>query len=277
VTAARRDLEALNAQLEEKVREKTSSLSQAYEQLTQQHQALQALDRLKSEFVSLVSHELRAPLTNIGGGIELALARSSELPPHMRETLALVQAEINRLTQFVEAILDLSALEAGRLPLSAAPLALEGVVATVREKFATAELGGELCSQRLCFALPPGLPLVLADERGLTSVFFHLVDNALKYAPQSQVEVEAWAEGDRVYVSVTDHGPGIPPKARETIFEKFQRLNVGDAQAVYGHGLGLYMVRRLLQAMSGDVKLESAPGGGARFIFWLPAASEEEG
>jgi PAS domain S-box-containing protein len=273
VTSARRDLEALNAQLEQKVQEKTRSLSEAYEQLAQQNLDLQALDRLKSEFVSLVSHELRGPLTNIGGGLELALMRPETLPPPAREALALVQAEISRLTQFVESILDLSALEAGRLPLYPAPLSLYRAAATVREKFATGQPAGVPCAGRLCLDLPPGLPMVLADERGLTSVLFHLVDNALKYAPQGLVEVEAHAAGQQVLVSVTDHGPGIPPDLRQNLFGRFQRLNAGDAQSVYGHGLGLYMVRRFLQAMGGDVSMETAPGGGARFTFWLPAAS----
>jgi PAS domain S-box-containing protein len=274
VTAAQQALQALNQQLEHKVGEKTASLSEAYERLSQQNQALQALDRLKSEFVSLVSHELRAPLTNIAGGIELTLMRPEALPVSARDTLALVQAEIQRLTQFVEAILDLSALEAGRLPLYPAPLALASAVTTVRAKFAAARLSSPN-SARLHFDLPSDLPPVLADERGLTSVFFHLLDNALKYAPEGAVEVTAWAEASQVYVAVTDHGPGISPKAAGLIFEKFQRLNSGDAQAVYGHGLGLYMVRRLLQAMAGDVRCEPAPGGGARFIFWLPAAASE--
>jgi signal transduction histidine kinase len=276
VTAAQQALQALNFQLEHKVVEKTASLSEAYERLSQQNQALQALDRLKSEFVSLVSHELRAPLTNIAGGIELALMRPEALPPPARETLALVQAEIERLTQFVEAILDLSALEAGRLPLYPAPLALESAVSTVRAKFAAARLSSPN-SARLHFDLPPDLPPALADERGLTSVLFHLLDNALKYAPEGAVEVTGWVERGQIFVAVTDHGPGISPKAAGLIFEKFQRLNSGDAQAVYGHGLGLYMVRRLLQAMAGDVRWEPAPGGGARFVFWLPAATAEAG
>ena len=273
VTAIQQALQSLNLQLEERVAEKTASLSDAYERLSEQHQALQALDRLKSEFVSLVSHELRAPLTNIAGGIELALMRPESLAPPARETLTLVQAEIQRLTQFVETILDLSALEASRMPLYPAPLALESAVATVRAKFAAQP--NSPASARLRFDLPRDLPLVVADERGLTSVLFHLLDNALKYAPEGTVELTGWVEGGLVYVAVTDHGPGISPKAADIIFEKFQRLNSGDAQAVYGHGLGLYMVRRLLQAMDGDVRFEPAPEGGARFIFWLPAAAGE--
>jgi PAS domain S-box-containing protein len=271
VAAARRALEELNAQLEQKVAEKTHSLSEAYAQLAQQNEALQTLDRSKSEFVSLVSHELRAPLANVAGGIELILTRPGTLPVKLTETLQIMQAEIRRLTQFVETILDLSALDAGRLPLYPLPLPLASVIENVRSRFAAVPAG-----ERLRFAVPETLPLALADERGLTSVLFHLVDNALKYAPEGEVVVEAEARAGRVDVRVRDHGPGIAPEAREQIFEKFQRLNSGDAQSVYGHGLGLYMVRRLLQAMGSDIQMEPAPGGGAQFAFWLPAAEDED-
>ncbi len=271
VTAARAALEALNAQLEQKVEDKTRSLSEAYAQLEQQNEELQTLDQLKSEFVSLVSHELRAPLTNVAGGMELLLGRPADLTPDVRETLTLVQAEIRRLTQFVETILDLSALEAGRLPLYAAPLSLGRVMDTVRVQFASAPAG-----ERLRICVPADLPSALADERGLASVFFHLVDNALKYAPEGEVTIEAEPDGDRLWVRVSDHGPGIPPDRRELVFDKFQRLNAGDAQSVYGHGLGLYMVRRMLRAMAGDIQIGDAPGGGAQFTFWLPIAQDTD-
>lgn len=272
VAAARSALEALNLQLEQKVEDKTRSLSEAYTQLESQNTELQTLDQLKSDFVSLVSHELRAPLTNVAGGMELLLARSADLSPNVRETLTLVQSEIRRLMQFVETILDLSALEAGRLPLYPAPLPLIKAVEGVRAHFASIP-GGE----RLRLGLPADLPPVLADERGLVSVLFHLVDNALKYAPEGEVAVEAVAipEENHVRVRVSDHGPGVPPERRALVFNKFQRLNAGDAQAVYGHGLGLYMVRRMLQAMEGDIEVGDAPGGGAQFTFWLPIAPEE--
>jgi PAS domain S-box-containing protein len=265
VAQARRALEDLNTQLEAMVEEKTSSLSDAYERLARQNQTLQTLDELKSEFVSLVSHELRAPLTNIGGGIELVLAGGGDLAPRAKRTLQLVQAEITRLTQFVETILDLSALEAGRLPLYPGPLDIRPMLATVLAQF-EARPGAD----RLRVEWPAELPPVLADERALESVLFHLVDNALKYAPQGEVLISAVAAGSRVEVSVSDRGPGIPPDQVETIFEKFERLDDTDNRDVYGHGLGLYMARRLLEAQGGGIRAASRPEGGARLTCWVP-------
>ncbi|MGH2522805.1 MAG: ATP-binding protein, partial [Anaerolineales bacterium] len=271
VATARRELEALNAELEERVAEKTHNLSEANKQLARQNEELQTLDGLKSEFVSLVSHELRAPLTTVSGGIELLLADPAELSSPVRDTLSLVQAHIQRLTQFVETILDLSALETGRLPVYPEVWDVSKIIQTIRDQFVASQVG-----KRLTLRLPPSLPPVLADERGLTSVIFHLIDNAIKYAPEGEVTLEAEDGGEWVRVHVSDQGPGIPPEAREKIFEKFERLDSQDSRSVYGHGLGLYMSRRLLQAMGGDIVAGEAPGGGARFTFWLPVVKEEK-
>ncbi len=272
VAQARQALETLNTHLEAMVDEKTSSLSEAYARLAQQHETLQTLDELKSEFVSLVSHELRAPLTNIAGGIELVLSGGKALAPSPRRALELVQAEITRLTQFVETILDLSALEAGRLPLYPAPLDVRPMLETVLAQF-EARPGAD----RLRLDLPDYLPPALADERALPSVIYHLVDNALKYAPQDEVCVSAAAAAHRLEVSVSDKGPGIPPELVETVFEKFERLNDADNRPVYGHGLGLYMARRLLEAQGGGIQAAARPEGGARLTCWVPIAEATDG
>jgi PAS domain S-box-containing protein len=259
---ARQALQDLNADLELRVAEKTAELAR-------QNEELKTLDQLKSDFVTMVSHELRAPLTNISGGMELTLART-ELPTRARETLATVQAEIKRLSRFVETILDLSALDAGRLPLTLAPLDLSATLEALRAQWVALPAGSRVQIQ----AAQP-LPAVLADERALTSVFFHLVDNALKYAPGGEVTVSVEPRGANVWAAVSDSGPGIPPEQRTAIFERFQRLNSADAQMVYGHGVGLYMVRRLLNAMHSEITVDDAPGGGARFAFELPITLEE--
>ncbi len=272
VAAARLALEKLNAQLEVMVDDKTQSLSSAYARLERQHTALQTLDQLKSEFVSLVSHELRAPLTNISGGIELLLSGPGVPEPKSLRTLQLVRSETTRLTQFVETILDLSALEAGRLPLYPGPLDLRPLIEGVLAQFEFRP-GAE----RLRLRLPAVLPPAIADEQAITSVLFHLLDNALKYAPVGEIAVEAQASSGLVQVRVVDQGPGIPPEMQSTVFEKFERLNDADDRAVYGHGLGLYMARRLLQAQGGDISAGNLDAGGAYFTFWLPAAEDDDG
>ncbi len=261
-----RRLGEMNAQLEARVDERTRTLQEAYDQLEEQHRALQELDRLKTDFISMVSHELRTPLNNLGGGVELLLNRQ-RTPQLSQNTLMLMQAEIRRLTRFVENILDLSAVDAGRLELHPLPISLAVTMDEVaRKRFKGPE------EERIQIRVSPDLPLVLADENALQGVLHHLIDNAMKYASDGPVIIEAFPDEKNVRVQVTDCGPGIPLEKRRLLFQKFQRLNVSDSQYVYGYGLGLYLSRRLLQAMDSDLEFEAPPEGGARFYFCLKAA-----
>lgn len=270
VARAREALELLNTQLEEKVAEKTASLSEAYVQLEEQNRKLQTLDQMKSDFVSLVSHELRAPLTNINGGIELVLSQPYPFPPRVRSTLDLVQAEIQRLTRFVETILDLSALEAGRTPIYPTPVHLETIVTRLQNQMRHLPDGG-----RVFWQIPDGLPFLMADEQALTSILFHLLDNAMKYAPEGKITVSAGIMENRAWVEVSDEGPGITPEALPFIFSRFYRSQA-DSQTVYGHGLGLYIVHRLTEAMQGEIQVMNRPQGGACFTCWLPIITQAE-
>jgi PAS domain S-box-containing protein len=270
IESDRAQLERLNADLERLVAEKTADLSAAYARLEAQNRALRELDRLKSDFVSLVSHELRAPLTNIKGGLELVLSKAVRLPSTTREHLVLVQAEIERLSRFVETILDLSALEAGRLPLYPAPLDLESVVQRLQR-----QLAHHPQIARLVWEIPPALPPVLADEQALSSILFHLIDNALKYAPQGEVRVIAQVQANHLLLQVLDEGPGLSEEALPLLFQPFYRAAASDAQETYGHGLGLYIVRRLAEAMGGQAWAENRPQGGACFSCTLPLTDIE--
>jgi signal transduction histidine kinase len=125
-------------------------------------------------------------------------------------------------------------------------------------------------AEQLSWKIPTSLPPLLADENALVSVLFHLVDNAIKYAPEGEIEISAGQVDDKVWISVSDHGPGIAQEAQPLLFERFYRFNASDAQAVYGHGLGLYIVRRLMDGMNGQVTAANQPEGGAVFTLTLP-------
>ncbi|HZU86416.1 MAG TPA: PAS domain-containing sensor histidine kinase [Anaerolineaceae bacterium] len=274
IEADRSALEQLNAELERRVEEKTASLSEAYQQLEEQNRALQQLDQLKSDFVSLVSHELRAPLTNIRGGIELLGGQRGLKSGPPRETLDLVQAEITRLSRFVETILDISALDAGRMPLYPSPMALRTVIDTLKQQ--THHLPG---AKRIQWRIPNDLPSLLADDQALTSILFHLLDNAMKYAPDGMIEVEAGYSSQQaggvlssgsIWVRVRDEGPGIPTRQLAMLFTRFYRANPRDSQEIYGHGLGLYIVKRLLEAMHGEIEVCNREEGGACFTIYIP-------
>ena len=259
-------LEDLNAELEARVEERTHTLQYAYNQLEDQNRKLQELDLLKTDFVSMVSHELRTPLNNLGGGLELMLGRGRASVAD-QGTMQLMQAEIHRLTRFVENILNLSALDAGRLDLHPVPLSLAVAVEEVLRK---RSLGQDL--GRIVTEVPPDLPLVWVDEAALQSVLHHLLDNALKYAAEGPVIIRSRLEADGVRVKVLDRGPGIPPEKRHLLFQRFQRLDARDSQSVYGYGLGLYLSRRLMTAMKSDLCYEAPEAGGSCFTFTLKVA-----
>jgi PAS domain S-box-containing protein len=265
VASARHDLEKLNRELESKVEERTGELALMVKNLESLNQELKEVDRLKSEFVALVSHELRAPLTTIRGGLEVILEGDTSLPDPVSQSIHLVQTETLRLSNFVELILDLSALEAGRFSLAIEPCSLR-VAITV----ATKQVEQQRALPNIEVILPEELPYLKADERALVSVLFNLLDNASKYAPGSKIEVTAKLEDQRVYVRVSDDGPGIPPEDSERVFDMFHRLDSSDSRAVYGYGLGLPMARRLLQAMEGDIELVEDEMAGTCFELWLP-------
>lgn len=271
IATDRSELEKMNVHLEKMVAEKTQDLMQAYRQLEAQNQTLQQLDQMKSDFVGMVSHELRAPLTNIHGGIEL-LQRIKPLPERVEENLRLVQSETRRLTRFVETILDLTALDAGRMPFYPAPVSMQYILQVLHQLFTYSP-----DTERVIIEFPTDLPYVLADDQALTSIIFHLVDNAIKYATGGDIHVTAGVEqGKRLWVQVKDEGPGIELEALPHLFQRFYRAN-SDAQTVYGHGLGLYIVRRMLEAMDGTIEARNNPDKGACFTFWLPLAEEKEG
>ncbi len=280
VATAQIELEKLNMVLEERVIEKTADLTDAYLQLERQNLTLQNLDRLKSDFVSLVSHELRAPLTNISGGIELLLSRSFTLSPNTIETLEIVQTEILRLARFTETILDLSMLDAGRQPIFPGPLDFQNVVNTIQRQV-THIPGGN----RIHWDLPDFIPLIIADETALTSVIFHLLDNALKYAPLGEIRLEmgkglplgAETSGEMAWIRISDQGKGISQADLPMLFTRFFRSQSSDNQTVYGHGLGLYIVKHLLEAMNGKIEVTNRPEGGACFTCWLPLLDDEDG
>ncbi len=261
--AVSRRLEELNAQLEEKVAERTRVLQDAYLQLEEQNRMLQALDKLKSDFVSMVSHELRTPLTSLHGGLELLLARPGRRPED-KDAMQLMKSEVQRLAHFVENVLDLSALEAGRLAVQLEPVDLSLVIKDVLRT-----LTGIPGAERIQVSLPSDAPMALADESFLHSVLSQLLDNALKYAPDGPVAVDALMVRNRIRVRVTDRGPGIPPEKLKLLFTRFQRLEAKDSQSIYGYGLGLYLSRQLMLAQKSNLLYEAPADGGACFYFDL--------
>ena len=275
VNAEKRAMEeiyVLNRELEIKVAERTAALEGRNAELDQANRQLQQMDEMKSEFVSLVSHELRAPLTALNGGLEVALQTADSLPPASRRTLEAMLDESARLTQFVQTILDVSRLEAGRLTLNLGPVA----VAPILYRAVEVVLGTR---REVQWNLPAEVPPVWADEVHYEQILRNLLLNADKYSPaEKPIEISAQVSDGNVSVDVADHGAGIPPEMQAKIFERFQRGHSGES-APPGWGLGLYFAKKLTEAQSGALTLRSplwpdrnAPG--SAFTVTMPVAAD---
>ena len=282
VTAPRQDqqqMRRLYRELDKQMRERTRKLELARHELEQRnaqlhraYEELKELDRLKSDFVSMVSHELRSPLTNISGAVELLLAEEELSDEYVRKMLGVVGEQSDRLIRLVRGVLDVSRIDAGRLSLDRGEADLLPIV-----QRAVSSL--QPTTHFHWFELPAGddLPPVWGDEDRIEEIFFNLLDNAIKFSPSGgPIKIQMEAGDGEITVSVTDPGIGIPPAKLDRIFQKFHRLDSDDSRETYGHGLGLYITKGLVEAHGGRMWAESVEGEGSTFSFTLPLAPETQ-
>lgn len=232
-------------------------------------------ERVKREFLSLVTHELRTPLTGIKGIVSGLLAEDVTLDPQeARELLGLVDEAADHLSGLVTNLLDMSRLEAGALDLEPESFHAGDVVAA-----AVREVAGVLRQHRLRQEIPANLPEVWADYAQTKRVLVNLLANAAKYAPEGTlVTVSAQVQpagggqsGQEVVLSVRDQGPGITAEELPRIFDRFSRGGGRPVRGQAGTGLGLAIAKGLVEAMGGRIWVGSRPGRGATFSFALPA------
>jgi len=262
------EIRRLNASLQEQVNKRTRELAEKVRELGQANAELQKLDRMRSEFVSLVSHQLRAPLTNMHGAVEHIDVNCKAMNTTCVRMLAILNQQIERLDQLVRDVLNAARIESGDLVLQPEPISVLPVVQQVMEQTRARNANRK-------FRLPakPGLPLVLADRNRVAEVLANLLDNADKYSPRDKdILVDVRADQTEVTVSVRDFGPGLPADELKRVFDKYHRTDSSDSQAAYGYGLGLYVCHRLVEANGGRIWAENHPGGGAVFSFTLPVA-----
>jgi PAS domain S-box-containing protein len=232
--------------------------------------AERSVEQMKSDFVSTVSHQLRAPLTSIYGFAETLLRRDVLFGEAERETfLGYIASEAQRLTSIVDTLLSIARLEAGDLHVELVPTDLRDVVSEVVTSVQeTAEVNGH----HFVLHLPDEPLAASADREKLGQILTNLLDNAVKFSPNGgTVTVEAHRRAGRVEVRVVDEGQGIPEDERERIFSKFHRSD-SSPRGQSGAGLGLFIARGLVRAMGGRIWVDSAEGGGSSFAFELPLA-----
>jgi signal transduction histidine kinase/ActR/RegA family two-component response regulator len=221
----------------------------------------------KSEYLSRMSHELRTPLNAILGFAQLL--ELEELTDEQRENLHYILSAARHLLAPINEVLDIAAIEAGRLPLSLEPVAVAEVVAEA------VSLIRPLADQHQVLLVGPPVSCqvhVLGDRQRLKQILLNLLSNAVKYNRQGgRVELECGPAGDGMRIQVVDTGPGIAPEAMEQLFVPFERLG-SEQTGIEGAGLGLPLSRRLAEAMGGTLEVATTVGQGSRFWVELPVA-----
>ncbi|MFQ5400431.1 MAG: GAF domain-containing protein [Anaerolineae bacterium] len=250
--------------LEMRVEERTRELAQANERLKE-------LDRLKSKFVSEVSHELRTPVTNLKLYLDL-LERTG--PEKRGRIQAVLRDQTDRLGQLIEDILDLSRLELGGKRVQFAPVDLNQVVERVVSVHSERARAAGL---QLEFSPDPSLPLIQGERNQLSQVVTNLVANAINYTHAGRIQVRTFCNGrkDRVCLEVEDTGMGIEPEDMPHLFERFYRGVHSREIGVPGTGLGLGIVKDIVDIHNGMVDVKSKIGVGSTFQVWLPVAADD--
>ena len=227
---------------------------------------LRELDRMKNDFVAAASHELRTPLTTIQGWTRTLLAAPAAEDPETREALTAIERQSSRMYRLVQNLLREAQLEQGAAATRVGTVRVEDLLADVRNDFPGAR-------ERLRLAIDGEPPAVSVDRDLLAEILVNLVDNALKYSPSdAPVELGARYEESRLQVWVRDRGPGIPTADVPRIFDRFQQLDGSITRTQGGVGLGLHLVKALVERSGGRITVDSEVGAGSTFIVSIPAA-----
>jgi signal transduction histidine kinase len=251
-----------NRQLEKRVEERTTDLQQALNKLSD-------LNELKSNFVSNISHELRTPLTHLKGYLLLFADGSlGQLPPEQQQAVdVMVRAEA-RLEQLIEDLIQFSLMARGELTLNKRETSLSDLVMTAGLR------GAKLAKARnveVRTDMAEHLPRVVVDPEKMAWVLLQLLDNAIKFTPQNGVVVLAASVSNTLAtLSVTDNGIGMSPERTNEIFEPFHQLDGSATRQQGGTGLGLALVKRIVEAHGSTIRVHSQVGKGSRFEFSLP-------
>jgi PAS domain S-box-containing protein len=229
--------------------------------------------RLLGHFLANVAHEFRTPLSALAASIELLLDQAPDLSTaELQELLISLHLGILGLQTLVDNLLESASIEAGRFRISPRPSDLGEIIA---EATRTMQPLLDKYGQRLMVELPVAIPVVQADPRRTVQVLVNLLSNASRYGPaEAEIAVGATLREGWVRVTVADRGLGVPPEYRNDLFRRFVHPGPGDDKAQYGAGLGLSVVKAIVEAHGGQVNSEDRPGGGSVFWFTLPVVGK---
>ncbi len=226
------------------------------------------LSRMKTDFVANISHELRTPLTGVRLFAETLRAGRAEGPEEVRQCVAMLSTEADRLSRMVEKLLDWSRLEAGRTSLELERTEVPALLDRIGQAYRAQQLPASYQTE-----LDPQLPPVNVDRDAMAQVVLNLLHNAVKYTGEDKrIRVRARRAGRNVAIEVEDNGPGVRPHERKRIFERFYRADDLLSRRTEGTGLGLAIAKKIVELHGGRIELDSRVGQGSTFRVILPAA-----
>jgi PAS domain S-box-containing protein len=230
-----------------------------------------AAEEAKSTFVSVISHELKTPVSLIKGyASTLRREDASWDVKVVRDGLQVVEEEADRLAELIENLLDATRLQSGKLALQFEPVQLDDLAAHLVERFKT-----QTDQHTFKVSFPKKFPVIQGDSKRLTQVLSNLLNNAIKYSPNGgQIGIKGDVTDGMVKISVSDQGIALPAEEIEHIFERFYRVDNALSRETQGAGLGLYIVRSIVEAHGGTIWAESASGEGTTFHFTLPVSQD---
>jgi signal transduction histidine kinase len=260
------EVRALNTRLEQRVIERTAALEAAVHDL-------QAVDRMKDEFISVVSHELRTPLTSLRGSLGLlSSGLLTTAPERAQRMLDIASRNADRLIRLVQDIIDVERLESGQVALD---IAAYDPIGLLEQAIDTQRPAADAAGVHLSGPVGARLPNVPMDADRILQVLDNLIHNAIRFAPPgTTVSVDAALTGDTLLVRVVDHGCGIAAGKLELIFERFQQVDASDTRARGGTGLGLAICRGIVAQHGGKMWVESEVDRGSTFLFTIPLVHE---
>ncbi|MBI3011531.1 MAG: response regulator [Candidatus Omnitrophica bacterium] len=272
----RRHLKDEREQLQTELWEHARLLEERNAELRRANEELKQLDQLKSDFVSMVSHELRTPLATIKEFAEIMVDEiAGPVTKEQRDYLGVVKANVDRLSRFINDLLDMTKIEAGRLLLNKVLVEPQAIVEHVLQSLRPL---AEAKAMTLEVSLSPVLPRIFADEDKITQVLVNLISNAIKFTNKGgQVQVRVFEQSTEVEFSVADTGVGVAPQDLPRLFEKFQQIDGGPGEGgAKGTGLGLAISKRLVELHGGHIRATSELGKGSVFSFTLPKHDPDE-
>jgi signal transduction histidine kinase len=260
------ELRQANSDLEAKVQART-------QELMEKNAALEAMNKLKNEFLGMAAHDLRSPIGNIQSLAELMLESGAEMDrQEYLELVTMICTMSRSMMRLLNDLLDIAAIESGKIELRLTPVA---IVPYLAEIVSHHRLLAEHKKIRLVTKIAKGLPMAFFDKERIQQVLNNLLSNAIKFSPtHTVVTLEAYPMGAGIELAVTDQGQGIRPEERHRLFGAFQRLSTKPTAGERSTGLGLTICKKIVELHGGMIGVESEVGRGSRFSFVLPIVDQ---